>query len=421
LAHRHQSAFKESLEELENFAIEVILDRRRGFKAACLRSGLWVLSLLFRQIARLRLALFEGRWIKRRHLGCLVISVGNLTVGGTGKTPVTEHLARCLRDRGRQVAILSRGYKSEAAKITKAPLGRRLLGWLRGQRPAPPPPPRIVSDGRAVRLDSLRAGDEPFMLASNLPGVVVMVDKNRIKSGHYAIEHFGTDTLVLDDGMQYVKLFHHIDLVLVDRTAPFGNEHMLPRGTLREPHAHLRRASYIIITKCDGSDNTALITRLRQFNTVAEIIECNHHPVYLENAVTRQKKPLSLLQDRYVGSISGIAVPESFESGLERLGAEIAIRKRFTDHHRFTENEIYGFVEHCERRDVDMIVTTEKDFVRFPPLPYTDVPIYFLRVEIEILKGQDVWDRMIDRICAREKSPRWVATLRPTLTEAATT
>jgi tetraacyldisaccharide 4'-kinase len=399
------SAFKEALEDLEQFAVEVILERRHGLKAALLRGLLWLLSAAFRLVVWVRHVLYRNRLFLREHnLGCLVISIGNLTVGGTGKTPVVELFARSLRDRGRRVAILSRGYKSARPKWKRPSLWTRLRAQITAGRLPEEPPPRIVSDGRDILLDSHHAGDEPYMLAKNLPGVSVIVDKNRVKGGLHAIREFGADTLLLDDGLQYLRLRHRLDVVLVDRTAPFGNEYLLPRGTLREPRKHLRRAGYIFITKCDGSSNDDLIQRLRSYNRVAEIIECNHSPRYLVNAVTQQKKPLDLLRGKYVGTISGIAVPESFEEALRQLGAIVDFTRRFTDHHRYTEDEIYDFIEHCERRDVEMIITTEKDFVRFPPLPYTDVPVYYLRVQIEILKGHQAWDRLVSRVCHRDSS-----------------
>ncbi|MGI8605098.1 MAG: tetraacyldisaccharide 4'-kinase [Verrucomicrobiales bacterium] len=403
MAYRGEtSAFKEMLEELEQFAVDVILERRHGLKAMLLRALLWLLSGLFRFGVWLRHLLYHHRIFLREHnLGCLVISIGNLTVGGTGKTPVVELLARALFTRGRQVAILSRGYKSERRKVKKPSLWLRMAARITAREAPPDPPPRVVSDGRTVLLNSKQAGDEPFMLAKNLPGVSVVVDKNRVKGGLHAIREFGADTLLLDDGLQYLRLRHRLDLVLVDRTAPFGNEYLLPRGTLREPRRHLKRASYIFITKCDGTSNDELIRRLRRYNQVAEIIECNHHPRHLVNAVTHQKKPLDFLRGKYVATISGIAVPEGFEEALRQLGATVDLTRRFTDHHRYSENEIYNFVEQCERRDVEMIVTTEKDFVRFPPLPYTDVPVYYLRVQIQILSGHDAWERLVDRVCHR--------------------
>ena len=390
---------KERLDELEQFAIEVILHNKPGITATLFRLFLHGLSFIYASVVRLRLKLYRERFIHDHHLGVPVISIGNLTVGGTGKTPVAELLARALQKSGRSVAILSRGYKSKRQK--KVRIWTKWLAGLRGET-LPTNPPRVVSDGKKVLLDSLVAGDEPYMLAKNLPGVPVVVDKDRVKAGLYAIERLGANTLLLDDGLQYIRLKHRMDMVLVDRTAPWGNGYLLPRGTLREPVRHLKRASFIFLTKCDGSDNSEFIKGLRKYNRVAEIIECRHRPLHLENIHTGERLPLDRLQGAYVGAVSGIAVPESFESGLRLLGAKVDVVRRFADHHRFTDKDISQFIDRCVRRDVDLIVTTEKDYVRFPKLPPADVPIVFLRVEIEIMNGQHVFDRMI-RILSEAK------------------
>jgi tetraacyldisaccharide 4'-kinase len=380
------------LENLEQFAIEVILGRRHGPRATFLRGLLYLLSFVYAGVVQLRLFLYRHRILRERTLGCLVVSIGNLTVGGTGKTPIVEKFARALQSGGRRVAILSRGYKSVPRPTKKR---WRLNPFRRND----PPPPRIVSDGKSLLLDSLTAGDEPYMLANNLKDVIVLVDKDRVKSGRYAIGEMKADTLLLDDGLQYLHLKHRLDIVLIDRQAPFGNEYLLPRGTLREPPANLRRASYVFITKSTGAPNDQLIERIRRYNRTAEIIECAHTPLHLQDIVTGEHLPLDLLRDSYIGSICGIAAPESFEDGLRKLGARIELAKRYADHHRYTEAELQSFINRCIRRDVEMIVTTEKDAVRFPRLGRPDVPIYFLRVEIEILSGHESWEHCVARIC----------------------
>jgi len=211
-------------EQLEQFGIEVFLGERKGKRAAMLRAIMYALSHVYRGIVQLRLWLYRERLMEERTLGCMVISIGNLTMGGTGKTPVVEKFARALQGGGRRVAILSRGYKSK-----KLPLLKR---WWVGLTSREPYKPRIVSDGRSILLDSRMAGDEPYMLAVNLKDVIVLVDKNRVASGRYAIEEMGCDTLLLDDGMQFLKLKHRLEIVLVDRQAPFGNEYLIPRGDL---------------------------------------------------------------------------------------------------------------------------------------------------------------------------------------------
>ena len=378
------------LENLEQFGIDVVLERRHGVRASILRGILYALSFVYDRLVQLRLYFYRKRIFRERALGVLVISVGNLTVGGTGKTPIVEKIARALQTGGRRVAILSRGYKS-------VPRKRSLLSRLYKREGDPP---RIVSDGISLLLDSRTAGDEPYMLAHNLKNVIVLVDKDRVKSGLLAIEKWKVDTLLLDDGLQYLHLKHRLDIVLVDRQAPFGNEFLLPRGTLREAPRNLRRASYIFITKNTGEPNDALVQRIRRYNRTAEIVECAHKPLYLQNLFTGEKVPLEGLRNAFIGSISAIAAPESFEQSLVALGANLEITTSFADHHRFTDRELQEFQARCSRRDLDLIVTTEKDSVRFPhKLENLDVPIVYLRVEIEILSGQESWQSLVDRIC----------------------
>ena len=382
-----------TLENLEQFGIDVVLGRRRGFRASTLRGTLYFLSFFYERIVQLRLYLYRKRIFRERTLGCLVISIGNLTVGGTGKTPVVEKFARALQAGGRRVAILSRGYKS----VPKS----RQRNWFERKFMEDVEPPRIVSDGKHVLLDPLTAGDEPYMLAQNLQDVIVLVDINRVKSGRYAIDKWKVDTLLLDDGMQFLHLKHRLEIVLIDRQAPFGNEYLLPRGTLRESPRNLRRASYIFITKTTGESNDALIARIRRYNRTAEIIECAHRPLYLQNIYTGERLSLDRLHGVFVGSICAIAAPESFEGALRNLGANVDLALRFIDHHYFTANEIRSFINRCVRRDLAMIITTEKDAVRMPRLPETDVkvPIYFMRVEIDVLSGHESWEQCVARIC----------------------
>jgi tetraacyldisaccharide 4'-kinase len=379
------------LENLEQFAIDVILERRHGARANILRGFLYALSTIYERLVQLRLLLYRKRVFRERALGCLVISIGNLTVGGTGKTPIVEKFARALQSGGRRVAILSRGYKS-------VPRKRSLIDRFLNRNIEPP---RVVSDGQSLLLDSLTAGDEPYMLAHNLRDVIVLVDKDRVKSGRFAIDKWKVDTLLLDDGLQYLHLRHRLDMVLVDRQAPFGNEFLLPRGTLREPPRNLRRASYIFITKNTGEPNDALVKRIRRYNRTAEIIECAHKPLYLQNVYTGERLPLEQLRDAFIGSLCAIAAPESFEGALKKLGAHVDLAKRYIDHHYFSEAELKSFIARCIRRDLAMIVTTEKDAVRMPRLAEAEinVPIYFLRVEIEILTGHESWQHCVGRIC----------------------
>jgi len=261
--------------------------------------------------------------------------------------------------------------------------------------------PKVVSCGQGVKLDVQYAGDEPYMLAKNLDEVAVVVDKDRVKSGKFAIQELDSDILLLDDGMQFLKIAHSIDIVLVDSNSPFGTGSMIPRGTLREPPRNLCRADYIFITKCRQAHNEKLIKKIRKYNKVAEIIECTHGPVHLENVFTGEVKPLSFLKDKYLAAISGIAVPESFEEKLTDLGANVLFHRTFSDHYSFSQDDIDRFMNRCIRRDADFIVTTEKDAVRFPKPRELDVEVYFLRIEVDILSGAEYWEKLLSRTCDR--------------------
>lgn len=381
-------------EAVETFVLEVILEERRGKAAGLARTLLFLLSKVFLVGVKLRRFLYDVRLLRDSTLGVQVIAVGNITVGGTGKTPVVEKFARELQNQGRTVAILSRGYRSKPPPLAKRLLDRLLLR-------SDTTPPRVVSDGKSLLLDSETAGDEPYMLASNLKDVVVLVDKDRVKSGRYAIEKFGCDTLLLDDGFQYWKLAgRRRDIVLIDCQAPFGNEFLLPRGTLREPGSHLSRASTIFITKSDG--NTAkLRARIARHNAAAGIIECVHHPLYLEDLFTGERRELETLKGRKIAALSGIAQPESFENSLIKLGAELVYSKRFADHHRFTQQEVLNVVNRGKKRQAGVIITTQKDAVRFPKIDRRDLPIFFMRVEIKIVTGAKDFHDCVRQICFR--------------------
>jgi tetraacyldisaccharide 4'-kinase len=381
-------------ESMETFVLEVIFEERRGTVAELARASLYALSKVFQVAVKTRRFLYNVRILRDSTLGVQVIAIGNLTVGGTGKTPVVEKFARELRDQGRNVAILSRGYRSKPAPLHERILNKLLLR-------ADTTPPRIVSDGRSLLLDSESAGDEPYMLASNLKDVVVLVDKDRVKAGRYAIEKFGCDTLLLDDGFQYWKLRgRRQDIVLVDCQQPFVNERLLPRGTLREPPSHLARASTIFITKSDGK-TTELRKRIAELNSTAGIIECVHHPLYLEDVFTGQRHDLNMIKGRKVASLSGIAQPESFEHNLISSGSELVYSKRFADHHRFTQQEVLNAINRSKKRQAEMIITTQKDAVRFPKIDRRDLPIFFMRVEIKIVAGADDFQDCVRKICFR--------------------
>ncbi len=387
------------LEQAEKYLVALIerkgADQGHGRPVRYLLFFLKILSRIYRLIIQLRLWCYKHRILRHHTLGCQVISVGNLTVGGTGKTPVVEIFARELQQAGRRVAILSRGYKK-----AKPPFLKRLTNKITFAEKREPP--RVVSNGTELLLDSWMSGDEPYMLATNLPNVSVLVDRDRVKSGRYAINRLNCDTLILDDGFQYLSLKPRVQIVLVDMTNPFGNENVLPRGILREPVKNIRRADFIFITKSDGRSAGPVMEQIRKYNQHAEIIECRHCSRFLKNVITDEREELAFLEGRKVVALSGIAAPYGFEKSLEALGATIVERFRFADHHRYRQQELIDIINAAAKAGADAIITTEKDAVRLPRLSRCDVPILFLRVDIEILKGAENFQQWIERICFRQ-------------------
>ena len=374
-----RKARQSGFERLESYLVKLIQEKgadadQPGGIVLLLRV-LKVFSYLFGGIVAIRYFLYRTGVLRRYPLGIQVISIGNVTAGGTGKTPVTEIFARTLAAEGRKVAILSRGYRRK-----EAPWWQRIFTQV-------VEPPLVVSDGKHVLLDSATGGDEPYMLASNLPGVAVIVDRNRVKAGRYAVKRLGCNTLILDDGFQYQRLKHSIEVVLVDSTNPFGNGNMLPRGILREPVQNIRRADIIFLTKCRG-DVSAVKDEIRRYNTTAEIVECNHTPKVLKDVWSREEYPLDWLAGKTVCTLSGIASPKGFENSLRHLGAKVVWCERYADHHRYDSSEVLYALNRTADMGADALVTTEKDAVRFPRLETVPVKCLYLRI--------------INRICFRK-------------------
>ncbi|MDR1436099.1 MAG: tetraacyldisaccharide 4'-kinase [Puniceicoccales bacterium] len=377
---------------------DILYGRRQSISTGLVCPILAALALPFRAAVSARRFLYGQRILRSQHLGCVVISVGNLTVGGTGKTPVVELLGRKLQQRGRKVAILSRGYRSRAE-----PIWHRCLRTLTHGEAAPP---KVVSDRKTVLLDSEMAGDEPHMLAKNLPGIAILTDRDRVKAGHFAINNFGCNTIILDDGFQYLRLRSQFNILLIDSSNPFGSGHLLPRGILREPPAAMRRATHVIITKSDGCDHAALERIIRKNVAAAvPIIVSRHSPRYLRDvhnfggAAAADSVPLRELIGRRIAAFSGIAVPEGFEDFLGKCGATIVFRKRFPDHYRFQDADVENVFAMALARGAEWVVTTEKDAVRLHKNRFYPLPTYYLRVEIEILRGEKEFHDLIGQIC----------------------
>lgn len=371
----------------EVLVADVLYDRRQGVGISILSAALVPLSFIFLQIVKLRKIFYKKNIFLSQSIGCPVIVVGNLTLGGTGKTPIVEKLARELCSRGRKVAVLSRGYKSRAE-----PKLNVFWRWITNKKE---PPPKVVSDGRSVFLGSNVAGDEPFMLASNLSNVPVVVDKDRVKAGRYAVERFGADTLVLDDGYQYFPLHGHINLLLIDKTNPFGNGYLLPRGILREPLKEIRRASYVFITKSDCCQNDGLVGIVKHYNPNAKIVQCAHFPRQLISLDRKEARTIDYVSGKKIMAFSGIASPNSFENFLIKNNADVVYKKRFADHHLFSNGELDNIFNVGSAKGAEVAITTEKDAVRIPKNFSTVLPTFFIKIDIEILDGKEVFEEIL--------------------------
>ncbi len=301
--------------------------------------------------------------ITRSHdLGVPVISVGNLTVGGTGKTPLVAFAAKVLAENGRKVCILTRGYKRENPN-------ERIL----------------VSDGQNILAEVKQSGDEPYELAQKLLGIsAVIADKDRTAAGLWAKENLGSDAFVLDDGFQHFQLKRSLDLVTVDATDPFGNGWLLPQGTLREPVENLARAGAVILTRANlaGDPNgvDALKTRVLALAPAAAVFTSQNKTsniVPLAKLFDEKETVAitSLLPKTRTLAFCAIGNPDSFFRQLMAEGFELAGTNKFPDHYKYTERDVSTLNELARKWNADILLTTVKDAVKLKDFLF-DVPCY---------------------------------------------
>jgi len=316
---------------------------------------------------RVRAAAYRCVPFSRHRVRAHVVSVGNITVGGTGKTPVTEYVARRYVDAGRRVAILSRGYG----------------------RPAPTRDVVVVSAGDGLlEPDWRRTGDEPQLLARNVPQAVVLVCADRVRSARMAVAEYGADVILLDDGFQHMRLRRNEDIVVLDATQPLDTLHLLPRGTLREPPGALRRATMIVLThadRCESPDDA--IRLVRRYARKAPIVCTRHQTTAIRQiSGSDRQSDLAPLAGRRVVVFSAIGNPAGFEHSVATTGAETVHSIRFADHHVFTAADVAEIGRAVDQHDADAAVTTEKDAVRLHKdrIPF---PAYTIGVTIDLINN----------------------------------
>lgn len=344
-------------------------------------------SLLYGVGVRFRLKAYEKGISTGKSLPGFVLSVGNITTGGTGKTPAVAMLAKWALGEGHRVAILSKGYG-----------GRYKQEVLE------------VSDGKHIYADSQMAGDEPFLLAREVSGSPVVISKNRYLAGMYAHKKFGSDFFILDDGFQHLGLKRNLNLALIDASEPFGNAHLLPWGPLREPLSQLERADAFILTrfsrgqsaKSNAKDHSAqrTVTFLKGKFPSIPIFCADHIPDKLVFPLSGEVHTPGFLRGKRVLAFAGIAHPEQFQESLIELGADVVQFKGFRDHYHFDGDEIRELIRMKERIGARYLLTTEKDWMRIAPFAFTTAaPMHsdlaYLSVRFAFLPGQEGFFRMI--------------------------
>lgn len=333
---------------------------------------------------KLKLGAFNQGLIKKTELDCCVISIGNITVGGTGKTPTAQKLATMIRNEGYKVVILNRGYRSH----TDEKIG-------------------VVSDGKKIYMTAYEAGDEAYLMAKTLPGVPIIIGKDRSITGKFAVEKLGAEVILLDDGYQHWLLKRDLDVVLVDTLNMFGNNHLLPRGTLREPLKNLSRADLFLLTKADQSSvmsRMSLEETIRTYNKKAPIIESRHRPcnfIEIENWYKSQvscNKSLAELAGEEVMVFSAIGNPFSFEQTLADNGLKIIESIRYPDHHEYGMQEMQYIMDRASMQNAKALIITAKDAVKIPTeFIYTnrEVPLYILNMEIDFTSSGDEFKKVV--------------------------
>lgn len=338
--------------------------------SAFLGALLGMLANVYCALLRLRQALYWARLFPRKTLPCAVVSVGNITLGGTGKTPAVIALGGMLKARGMRPVVVSRGY------------GRRDESEF-----------LVVSDGSALLADATNGGDEPVLIGSRLPGVPVVVGADRFAAATSALARFKGDVVILDDGYQHLRLRRTLDIVLLDATDPFGSGKLFPAGILREPVSALRRAQAVVVTRADQTTKLDALKETIHAVTQARIFTSFQRPLDVINIRTGETRQVSMLRGARTLAFSGIARPKSFTSLLKDLGAHIIEEFTFPDHYAFRKSDLAAIFQKAADSRVGLIMTTEKDAVRLRALKPEGV--WALRIELTMVEREE-WEQFLN-------------------------
>jgi tetraacyldisaccharide 4'-kinase len=346
---------------------------------------LWPASLAFGMAGSGRMLAYQKGILKRQTFDATVLSVGNITCGGTGKTPVTIDLATRLVEDGRRVAILSRGYKRRSKQQ-----------WL------------VVSDGKGNLSSCADSGDEPYLIAKSVPEAVVIVGSRRVITAEMAVKEFGCDVILLDDGFQHLAIARDLDVVLVDYNDDLYRDSLLPAGRLREPLTAISRATWIVITKVPEDADVQRLEKMRaqiaSLSPSSTISACRMSSNSLvDPSLAGASADVSLLNGKTVVAFSAIARPAAFTSQLKTLGASVAEHRSFPDHHWYSPSDIEALRELQVRHSASVIITTEKDAVKLSPELVQDLPVLALQQNVEWL-GPIPTSELITRAMIKPKA-----------------
>jgi len=358
---------------MREYLYRLVTDQINTPIAKIFKCLLWILSLIYGLAVRSILIGYTWGLFKKQRLSKPVISVGNITLGGTGKTPLVELIAQYLKAQNIKPVILTRGY------ILRKSIGKQASG---------------------------HESDEARQLAESLKEIPIVVGADRLMSGTKALEQYPVDVFLLDDGFQHWRLERDLDIVAIDASRPFGNGHFLPRGILREPLSSLRRASLFVLTKTDlGPQNIEMIrARLSKINPTAPVIETIHGPLDFVDLRTEQIRTLSYVQRKLICPFCGIADPVSFEQNLKNLGVHFRNNFVFMDHHVYQRRDIQEMVKFCRANNIYTLVTTQKDSVKIKAsLQDIDknIEVLSLRVKIWIVQGENEFFKRISGLLGR--------------------
>lgn len=373
-------------ETIQTYLYRVVEGERQGLLAAILLLFLRLFSSIYALGVNVKLSLYRMGILEQHKLPCHVISLGNITVGGTGKTPTAQRLARLIHDMGYRVVILNRGYRA----AWQGDVG-------------------LVSDGQKIYMTAAEAGDEAYLLAKSLPGIPVVIGRERAVSGEYAVKKLNAEVIILDDAYQHWQLARDLDIVLIDALNRFGNNFLLPRGTLREPLTNLNRAHAFLLTKVDQTTDNArdsIRDTLIQYNDKALIVESIHRPRWFIEIESWYKGvrdcgiALDTVRGQTVVAISAIGNPSSFEQTIADIEVNVIDSLRFPDHHHYTMSEMQWAMERAMEKGADALVTTEKDAVKIPAEfihSHRPLPVYVLGIEVRFLDGYEEFMQLIEK------------------------